>query len=547
MAKESVKTEGQGYTNEAVNGRGGNTNNKNSSNTGGNSGSGGGNTVYTPGPEINFNTQYHNYDKDGKVVSSTLNNDIEKTLIDYLYRPGGQAIDSDINEELSFQLPDYGYDRHLMDIRNWQKQLVSFGAEPGWFFFKIFFNFHTNYGLLGGMLKMVKSKKQIEQEEQEQRETYREQLDQDMFLTSMTKDMMVNKMKTNVDSKAKIQSANTAFGYLCNVCTMHKYERIYDRILALVKFAGTLKDISLRTPWVFRSISGLNTINQTYTEDLDKEKSFVIGLAEETLDQRIGTLIDLYKFAAFDQINCKEIIPANLRKFETTIMVYHMPLKYTHTKLAVGEDAAINGNGVINAASTTADPSSEIHGFDNMMSFKMYTFLNCEIDTETLGEYYPDGVSNEAPFQIGKNGLKIKYDRVYEHRMNEWNEMFFGSDGFYYNNDFDLIDKDIVGTEISEHIAKLAIPNNSAYRRKMNAMTTHKTGIFDIAEYTDLILGKYYGMGYHIRMGVGDLIRGIQGQWNDFSGRINGIKERWAADSRRLSTTHPAPQASVRP
>ena len=155
-----------GYAGTSQNGKGGRgTTNKKSSNTGGNSGSGGGNTVYTPGPEINFNSHT---DANGNQVGITLDNenDIEKTLIDYLYRPGGQSIDSDINEELSFQLPDYGYDRHLLDIRNWQKQLVSFGAEPGWFFFKIFFNFHTNYGLLGGMLKMVKSKKQIEQEEQ---------------------------------------------------------------------------------------------------------------------------------------------------------------------------------------------------------------------------------------------------------------------------------------------------------------------------------------------------------------------------------------------
>ena len=81
----------------------------------------------------------------------------------------------------------------------------------------------------------------------------------------------------------------------------------------------------------------------------------------------------------------------------------------------------------------------------------------------------------------------------------------------------------------------------------MKAMAMHKSGVFHIAEYTDLVLGKYYGMGYHLRMGVGDLVRGIQGQWNDFSGRINGIKERWAADSRRLSSTHPAPDATVRP
>lgn len=207
-----------------------------------------------------------------------------------------------------------------------------------------------------------------------------------------------------------------------------------------------------------------------------------------------------------------------------------MPLKYQHTKVAVDKQYASKGNGVLPSAMTTTNSSAEKGGFDNMMSFKMYTFFNCEIDTETLGEYYVDGVSNETPFQLGKNGLKIKYDRVYEHRMNEWNEMFFGSDGFYYNNDFDMnsnINSNISG-KIKESLKNnLEHPDNSLYRLRMNAIKAHKDWQFSIAEYTDLLLGKYYGLGYHMRMGMGDLIHGVQNGWNQFTDRLNGIKDRW--------------------
>ena len=64
----------------------------------------------------------------------------------------------------------------------------------------------------------------------------------------------------------------------------------------------------------------------------------------------------------------------------------------------------------------------------------MFTFQNCEFDIEQLGAYYGDQMSNENPFSLGKNQLTIKYDRVFEHRMNEWNEFLLGDDGFYYNN-----------------------------------------------------------------------------------------------------------------
>lgn len=386
----------------------------------------------------------------------------------------GYSVDNETGD-LTFNLPDYGYDAYITDISNWQKQKVSFGAEPGWYFFKVFFNFNTNYGLLGGIMSTI-----------------------------------------NGDSPESIlASTNSAFGYLKSIIANHKHDKIPYRMLALTKFSALLKDISLRTPWIFNSISGLNTINSNYVKDFDKDKALIIGLSNDSVDSRIGTLLDLYKYACFDPINCKEIIPANLRKFEMSIIVYHMPLTSYHTKALVSKENAVKSSlltdltglgksykfdGVLpskRTSLTTDDGNKNTGGFDNLMSFKLFTFLNCEIEYENFNDYYTDGMSNEQPFQLGKNQFKIKYDRVYEHRMNEWSEMMFGSDGVYYNGTVpSIFDKDdVLNTLIDPESLLINYPGageQNVHIQRLNALQKRWEGKQTIMDYTRMLIGKYY-------------------------------------------------------
>lgn len=382
--------------------------------------------------------------------------------------------DVDQGDILTFNIPDYGYDKYIMDIANWQRQRISFGAEPGYYYFKIFFNFNTNYGLLGGLMSTIQ------------------------------------------DSQSEAQllrSSNTAYGYLNTISKYHEYDNVNQRILALAKFTATLKDISLRTPWIFKTLSGLNTINSTYVSNFDKEKVLAIGLNQETVDNRIGTMIDLYKYACFDQMNCKEIVPANLRKFEMSIMVYHIPLNNYHNRAMTDEDNAqnvsigaqiwrsLNGQKIHDMTNLKFDgevpakTTNDTENFSNMMSFKLFTFLNCEIDCENSNEYYIDGMSNESPFQLGNNQLKIKYDRVYEHRMNEWAEMFFGSDGFHYNRNIPNVLE--ISNEPKDFLFGYDESKNDYHKQRINALSKKwignlSSGKISILDYQKLILAKYY-------------------------------------------------------
>ena len=309
-------------------------------------------------------------------------------------RSGTAFIDGDINSLVFF--PRYIVSDYSKDISNWRKQINPYGSK-GFFYFKIYFNFHTNYGLLGG--------------------------------------------EVNNDG---ITDINTAYQYLKNIedLNLYKSEKIKDRKLALEKFITGLKNVSIQTPWFFKEVANLNNINPITINDGDFENQSVnIICSEESVDMRLGTLFDLYKFACFNSIRNKEIIPANLRKFEMSILFMHVPLRLHQTEI-------LNNKGEVQEYKKVKLKEKEIDfstGVDNILSVKMLTFQNCEFDFKSMNEI-PDSVSNEAAFDLGKNTIKINYSRVYEHRINEWEKFGFGQDGFI----FDLASDPNTNMEVSE-------------------------------------------------------------------------------------------------
>ena len=55
------------------------------------------------------------------------------------------------------RFPSYKISDYTNTIYNWRKQVNPFGTK-GFFYFKVFFNFNTNYGLLGGVKKVGSQK-----------------------------------------------------------------------------------------------------------------------------------------------------------------------------------------------------------------------------------------------------------------------------------------------------------------------------------------------------------------------------------------------------
>lgn len=313
----------------------------------------------------------------------------------------GKNKDGVNNTPLVF-FPFYSVENYSADINNWRKQINPFGVK-GCFYFKIFFNFDTNYGLLGGTTKGV-------------------------------------------------DHINTALKYLSDIEDLPMYisERLRDRREALEKFITSLKNISIHTPWFFKEVTNLNNINNVPIEGEDFSDQFInIICSEESVDMRLGTLFDLYKFATYNTIRNKEIIPANLRKFEMSILFMHVPLRNYQT--------SFKGSTSTQGESTKSFSSKGLNFNDNntenIISAKMLTFQNCEFDVKSMNEL-PDAISNESSFDMGKNTIKIKYSKVYETRLNEFEKLGFNQEGFVIKTDGNEVTSERL-TAISNDIQKV--------------------------------------------------------------------------------------------
>lgn len=309
-------------------------------------------------------------------------------------------IQNNTDDNYQLTLPRWGYEDFINERNIFVKRLSNGLDEPNWFYFKIFFNFNTHNGLFGGI-------------------------------------MNDNDKDTSLENFSGTNSAMKYFQHLYNSGDLYKNQnQILDKAICLNYFTHLLSYISTASPWFFKGIKGLSeasNIQQNYST----ERFIEIDLSYESVDMRLSTLLSLYKYACFDDMFHTETLPSNLRKFDMCILVFSSPIKIFHTPIK-----SANTNQVYRDRYkyiySNFEPSYVNQGYgSNMMSFKLYKFMNCEISKDSLGIYMPSQLSNEAPFQLGGQSLKIKYDRVYEYLNNEYMGIMFGSDGLY-NNAIDL-------------------------------------------------------------------------------------------------------------
>lgn len=291
-------------------------------------------------------------------------------------QPRGTNEDSD---NVRFRLPDWGYTDFINERSMFQKGLTSPFNDPGWFYFKIFFNFDTQYGLFGGIL----------------------------------------------NNEIPWSGTSSAARYMRALQKSGKGDDVYHmegRLNSLIKFVRLLSYINTDTPWFFKTIKNINQADTIMPDSYTQEKYIEIEFAPDATDMRLTTLNTLYRTAVYDNVYGREALPDNLRKFNMSVMVFEAPLKWYHT-------AYKPVDGTVMRAKTMRANYVE---FENVMSLKMYTFVGCEINKESLTTGVSE-LSNEQPYKLEGMTWKINYDRCYVHNMNEFFGTMFGDDGFYYN------------------------------------------------------------------------------------------------------------------
>ena len=113
-----------------------------------------------------------------------------------------------------------------------------------------------------------------------------------------------------------------------------------ERAEKLERFVTLLSDISSKSPWYFSSVSGVQeALERKFTEDgkldMTERKKITISCLPDAFDNRIGTLLELYRDVTWSWTHKKEIIPANLRKFDMAIYIFETPEHNWHNNFEI--------------------------------------------------------------------------------------------------------------------------------------------------------------------------------------------------------------------
>lgn len=198
----------------------------------------------------------------------------------------------------------------------------------------------------------------------------------------------------------EIYNHNSAWAYL-----MLNDEK--QRAKYLEQFVNLLSNINSESPWYFNSIEGLTeALDRKQITDgkfeFNENKKITIKCLPDAFDNRLTSLLELYRSIVWSWNMKKEILPSNLRKFDMAIYIFESPMVKWH------EEWNDSLNDTINIDSKS--------GYQP--SYKMLEFHNCEFDYNSIKSGFGT-VNNNAGFST-EYSIDISYDDCYELSYNEF-------------------------------------------------------------------------------------------------------------------------------
>lgn len=193
----------------------------------------------------------------------------------------------------------------------------------------------------------------------------------------------------------ELYNYNSAYSYLI----LNNEE---ERADLLKDFINLLSNINCESPWYFKEISGLDTALERKIQEIkmeDERKKISIKCMPDAFDDRIATLMDLYRAIVWSWQMKREIVPANLRKFDMGIYIFndvHIPFHRLDYDYA-------NFSGNNNSYQT---------------SYKYIEFHNCEFDYDSAKT--PLSSLDNSTGLSPEYTIDIYFDDCYETRYNEF-------------------------------------------------------------------------------------------------------------------------------
>lgn len=262
------------------------------------------------------------------------------------------------------------YGTILEDMKNFKKNRVDVLDIPGTFYFKVLFYFNNPGDADGFTSNLLGLDANLETDSETPQTHWDEQEDVGM----------------QFGSEAAAVSKNTAYNYL-----MMNGE--YERAEYLKQFIYLLSELSANEPWYFKSIEGLDSaVDRAYLKDfkLKDDNLLTIKCSHDSEDMRVSTLLNLYNSACFSNTWMKEVVPANLRKFDMGIYIFQAPVNGLSYRNTDGILTGVNGR--------SGNPTCQY-----------FEFHNCEIDQDSFKTGWT-GIDNEKGFSL-EPSIAIRYDR----------------------------------------------------------------------------------------------------------------------------------------
>lgn len=219
----------------------------------------------------------------------------------------------------------------------------------------------------------------------------------------------------------ELYTYNSAWSYL-------RMNNELERSSMLEDFVSMLSNISSNSPWYFAELGGLEqAIERKQVTDRDfkiedSNKRLTIKCLPDAYDDRISTLLDLYRSIVWSWQWKREVLPANLRKFDMSILVFDTPTRPYSSYTLYNKNIDYAEIGMYHTKGTVYNTS-----------YKLYEFHNCEIDYNSTKSGI--GAINNGQGIQPEYTIEISYDDCYESRYNEFlGRMDFGDLLVWDNN-----------------------------------------------------------------------------------------------------------------
>lgn len=213
--------------------------------------------------------------------------------------------------------------------------------------------------------------------------------------------------KNNLNPDVLSPAGNSAYNFLVRNDELERAEK-------LKQFITLLSSVSTYSPWYFLGVEGLGDVlersfhtGEDYKIE-DKPKQITINCMPDAEDNRIATLLDLYRDVAFSYTWHREILPANLRRFDMSIYIFSSPIENLHYD---GPKSAVM--------------NSDLRYHNSIVpSYKCIELHDCEINYNAIKDGYT-GMNNAEGFQQTFN-IPITVGDAYEHRYNMYMDRTIG-------------------------------------------------------------------------------------------------------------------------